>query len=176
MERSNGESQVAFRGRVLSVRVDPVVAKSGPTTREVVERPSAVAIVAETDAHEVVVIRQFRWAVGQFLYELPAGVVDPGEAPLAAAKRELAEETGYRAREWAPVYHYFVSPGYSTEVVHLYQARSLTPGEAHGDPDEDIQVELWTKSQAIEKIRQGFVQNGILLMGLQWWLKGATGV
>lgn len=170
MERAHGTPQVVFAGRVLTVRVDPVLAKSGETTREVVVRVPAVAIAAETSRGELVVIRQHRWAVGEDLYELPAGVMDVEESPLAAAQRELSEETGFTAGTWEDIVSYYPSPGYSTEVVHLFHAVDLTAGEAHGDPDEEIAVEYWSPAQARQHLAAGHVKNGILLIGLHWWL------
>lgn len=170
MERGNGDSKTVFAGRVLTVRVDPVVAKSGPGTREVVVRPAATAVVAETDSGELVVIRQFRWAVGEPLFELPAGMIEPGEPALSAAQRELEEETGWRADEWTLVFDFFTSPGYSTERMVLYYARQLRPGTAHGDPDEEIAVHQWSRAKARRMLHEGQLRNGILLLGLSWWL------
>lgn len=170
VEKSNGPSQTAFAGRVLQVRVDAVVARSGPTSREVVIRPPAVAIIAESHRGEIVVIRQFRWAVGETLYELPAGLVDPGESPEEAARRELAEETGYRAKEWRPLFEMYTSPGFTTERINLWLARDLSLGSPQWDPDEEIAVERWTRKRALEEVSSKAVHNGIFMAGLLWWL------
>ncbi len=170
MEELAGVPQVVFEGRVLSVRVDPVRAKSGPGIREVVVRPGAVAVVAENSRGEVVLIRQYRWAVGKHLIEIPAGLIDDGESPEEAARRELAEETGYRARQWSLLSSFYTSPGYSTEQLFLFHARDLTLGEAEGDPDEEISVEHWEKNRVRKALASGQFSNGILLVGLLWWL------
>ena len=174
VEELRGPSSVAFQGRVLTVRVDPVTAKGGPSTREVVERPRAAAVVAEGEDGRLVVVRQFRWAVSTCLDELPAGLIDPGEEPLAAAQRELAEETGYRAQTWQLLFDYYASPGYSTERVSLFSARGLAPGPRNLDPDEDIVVTGWSRQEAERYLAEGRVQNGILLIGVLWWLYGST--
>lgn len=174
VERENGSPTVVFRGRVLSVRVDPVIAKSGPTTREVVERPNAVAVIAEDDKGSVVVIQQFRWAVQTLLYELPAGLVEPGESALQAAQRELAEETGYVARQWEAVYDCFTTPGYSSERIALFYAHDLALGRPHGDADEEIAVKLWTPLQVRQYLRQTTTHNGVFVLGVLWWLQHNT--
>lgn len=174
MEKSNGPSQTTFAGRVLQVRVDPVMGRSGPGFREVAVRPQAVAVIAESVRGEIVVIRQFRWAVGDTLYELPAGLVDPGEGPEAAARRELAEETGYRARVWRPLFDMYTSPGFTTERISLWSAQELTLGPSKWDPDEEIVVERWTRQRALEEVAAKVVHNGIFVAGLLWWLARPT--
>ncbi len=172
MEERRGPSSVVFQGRVLSVRVDPVTANGGASTREVVERPHAAAVVAERDDGRLVIVRQFRWAVSAYLDELPAGLIDAGEDPLTAAQRELAEETGFRAQRWAPLFEYYASPGYSTERIALFSASGLSLGTRDLDPDEDIAVTAWTRDEAAAYLAQGRIQNGILLIGVLWWLYG----
>ncbi|AEJ41421.1 NUDIX hydrolase [Sulfobacillus acidophilus TPY] len=172
MEKSRGKSHIAFQGRVLTVRVDPVEAKSGPTTREVVERRPAVGIVAETPDQRVVVIRQFRWPVQDTLWELPAGLIDAGEEPVQAAARELAEETGYRAQHWQLLHHYYSSPGFTTEEIYLFSASDLTEGDCRPDSDEEIERDLWDADQVRRALANGDVRNGIALIGLYWWLSG----
>ncbi|MCY0900367.1 MAG: NUDIX hydrolase [Firmicutes bacterium] len=170
MEERRGDPEVVFRGRVMTVHVDPVTAKSGPTTREVVDRVPAVAVVAETAGGSLVVVRQFRWAVQSWLYELPAGMVNAGEAPLAAAIRELEEETGYRATHWQLLYRYYSSPGYSNEMLYIFYAQGLERGTPHYDADEELEVITWTRQEAAEHLASGEVLNGMLLIGVSWWL------
>lgn len=161
---------MVFEGHTLSVRVDPVWAKSGAVTREVVVRVPAVAVVAESDEGKLVMVRQFRWAVGEELYELPAGKVDPGEDPLMAARRELREETGFDAETWEFVHGFYPSPGYTSERIDMYYASSLKQKGTRLDPDEEIQVELWSREDVENQLRSGAVRNGIALSGLYWWL------
>jgi nudix-type nucleoside diphosphatase (YffH/AdpP family) len=170
METPNGPGRVVFAGRVLSVRVDPIWAKSGPTTREVVQRPPAVVIVAEDPLQRLVVIRQFRWAVRDWLVELPEGLIDPGEEPLNAAQRELAEETGFTAKTWVPLFRVYPSPGFSDEIIHFFFANNLRAGRAHGDADEEITVDFWSRSQAVQAIGADGIHNGLFVTGILWWL------
>lgn len=170
METRLGPGTTVFAGRVLSVRVDPVSIKGRSTSREVVQRAPAVGILAETADHRLVMIKQFRWAVGQWLWELPAGVVEPGEDPLSTAKRELAEETGYQAESWQLLFRYYPSPGYTDEVIYLYFASQLHQGKSHPDPDEEIAVELWDADRVQQYLKSSTTLNSIWLIGVQWWL------
>jgi ADP-ribose pyrophosphatase len=154
------EREVVYEGRVLGVSVE----RWGPARREIVERSPAVAIVATDAAGNLVLVRQLREAVRRVLVELPAGVIDGDEAPLETAQRELAEETGYRGGEWRAGPVYWATPGYSRERVHLFFAEGVEPGEAAGDPDEPVEVELWAGHE-IEP-RLGEVEDSKTLIGL----------
>ncbi|MBX5466554.1 MAG: NUDIX hydrolase [Firmicutes bacterium] len=168
-EEAAGPGTVVFAGRTLAVRVDPVQIGGRATTREVVVRVPAVAVVAENANGAVLVIRQFRWAVGQWLWELPAGKVEAGESPEATARRELEEETGWRARIWEAVGRFFPSPGYTQEQVHLFYATDLHPGQAGGDADERVTVAFWDAQAVDAALAAGAVENGIAWLGLLWW-------
>ncbi|MCL5971536.1 MAG: NUDIX hydrolase [Firmicutes bacterium] len=170
METPQGPGKTVFSGKALSVRVDPVSVKGRETSREVVQRAPAVGIIAETADRRLVVIRQFRWAVGHWLWELPAGVVNPGEDPLATAKRELAEETGYHTDSWQFLFRYYPSPGYTNEEIHLFYASQVRHGTPHPDPDEEITVELWDKERLRQQLRSSATLTSIWLIGVQWWL------
>ena len=170
METRQGRGKTVFNGKVLSVRVDPVSVNGRSTSREVVQRAPAVGIVAETPNRHLVTIRQFRWAVGQWLWELPAGVVNPGENPLATAKRELDEETGYQADSWQLLFRYYPYPGYTNEEIHLFYASQLRQGRPHPDPDEEIAVELWDAERLQQRLKSPETLNSIWLIGVQWWL------
>ncbi len=129
-----------YAGRVVSLRLDDVELPSGRAeTREIVEHRGAVAIVALTPTRDVLLVRQFRSAVGRRLLELPAGTMEPGETGEACAQRELAEEVGMRAERWRPLGSVFPSPGFLTEVVHLFVADDLSPQTAAAE-EEDLEV------------------------------------
>jgi ADP-ribose pyrophosphatase len=135
-------SRRVYEGRIISLRVDEVMLSDGTmTVREVVDHPGAVVIVALDDDRNVYLVRQYRYAIAKSLLELPAGTLEPGEAPLAAAKRELREEVGLVAAEWRSLGSFFSSPGILNEELHVFLARGLTQEEAAPDFDEELTVE-----------------------------------
>ena len=138
--------------------------------REVVEHIGAVTVVATAEDDRVVLVRQWRHAVGRALWELPAGTREPGEDPAATARRELTEETGYGAAAWRELGHGPVSPGYSSEEIWFYEARGLTAGESTPDPDELLDVELFDAAQLSAMARGGEIDlktlAGLALAGI----------
>src|SRR5690606_37881018 len=114
------ESESVFEGKLLKVRRDRVRLPNGrEATREYIKHPGAVVVMALLDDDHVVMVRQYRYAVQQLILEFPAGKLDPGEAPLDCAQRELMEETGYSARQWTPLGQMHLAVGYSDEVIHI---------------------------------------------------------
>lgn len=141
-EEKKIKSEMVYRGAILNLRRDTVTALKGQAYREVVEHNGAVAVVPLTEDGKVIAVKQFRYPVGRAVLEIPAGKIDDGETEtLTAAKRELREETGYQAEK----FHYLgkISPSvaYTEEVIHLYAATGLTPGETEFDEDEAIEIE-----------------------------------
>ena len=135
------ESQRLYEGAILNLRRDKVTASSGTAYREIVEHNGAVAIVALTDENRIVMERQYRYACGRAILEIPAGKIDKGETdPVAAAVRELREETGYTASEIIHLGDVNPSCAYSEEVIHIYLMRGLTKGERELDDDEVIEL------------------------------------
>lgn len=135
------DSKSAFEGRRINLRVDTVELPSGrETTREIVEFPNCVAIVAIDSEDHVLLVRQYRTAVGRMLLEIPAGKLEPDEHPLKAVHRELREETGYSAKSVDDMGGFYASPGYSTEYLHLYLAMDLTNHNEIPDGDEIANV------------------------------------
>ena len=134
-------SEYIYRGRVVTLRVDTVRMPDGKETkREVVEHHGAVAIVPRLDAETVLLIRQFRQAVGEVLLEIPAGTLEDGEDADACAVRELEEEIGYRAGTMRRMFSQYLAPGYSNEVLHAYFAEGLVQTQTNADEDEEIEV------------------------------------
>ncbi|HET9050320.1 MAG TPA: NUDIX hydrolase [Candidatus Dormibacteraeota bacterium] len=145
-----------YAGRLLRVFEDEVRLDDGTLTRrEVVEHRGAVAIVAADDSGRVVLVRQWRHAVGGTLWEIPAGTREIGEEAEATARRELAEETGYVADTWRFLARAAVSPGYSSELIGFYLATGLHPGTTRTDADERIDTMLATPAEVAELVRAG---------------------
>jgi ADP-ribose pyrophosphatase len=150
-------SRLIYAGKVVSLRVDEIALREGRrATREVVEHPGAVVIIALDDSGKVALVRQYRHAIKRYLLELPAGGLEPGEEPLAAARRELREEVGVDAARWTALGHFFSSPGFANEILHVFLAQELEPAHAEPDEDEDLAVvrcslsELYDHPERIE--------------------------
>ena len=165
-------SKLAFQGRVFNVFTDTLLEPGGHRhTKDVVRHNGSVVMLAVDERKnpadpDVILERQYRHAAGQYLIELPAGSRNPGEAPLAAAKRELIEETGYRARRWNMLIRYFASPGFLGEWMQIYLARDIREGTARPELDEQIEVLRMPLSQAMKMIAEGKIHDGKTLIGL----------
>jgi ADP-ribose pyrophosphatase len=166
-------SRTVYTGQVLKLRVDEVRMPGGEVKiREVVEQPGAVGVVALDDAGWVVLIRQYRHAVGDWLIEVPAGLLDvPGEKAYRTAARELAEEAGLIARQWDLLIDLRNSPGLSTEAVRVYLARDLAPvpdADRHAGVDEesDLGVHRRPLDEAVAAVFTGEIQNALAVSGL----------
>jgi len=134
-------SRRVYNGRIVALRVDEVELPNGRhTVREVLEHPGAVAIVPVDDDGQVVLVRQFRYATGQSLLEIPAGTLTRGEDPIKAAERELREETGLEAERVSLLAEFYPSPGVSTEYMWVFLAQGLRPADGHSEEDEFIEV------------------------------------
>ncbi len=160
-------SRAAFAGRFISVTVDEVELPDGRAAmREIVHHPGAVAVVPLLDDGRVIMIRQYRQAAGKVLWELPAGVLEQGEEPESCARRELAEEVGQAPGELVHLFSTYTSPGFSTELIHIFLARGLRGVAASGEPDENIRAVPVALSDAVEMVRRGEVQNAAAVCGL----------
>jgi 8-oxo-dGTP pyrophosphatase MutT (NUDIX family) len=160
-----------YAGRLLHVFEDEVRLADGTVSRrEVVEHPGAVAIVAADDQGRVVLVRQWRHAVGGAIWEVPAGTREQGEDPAATAPRELAEETGYTADRWRALGEAGVSPGYSRELISFFLATGLRAGATNTDHDERIDVMLAGPDDVRDLVRSASVDcktlAGLALAGL----------
>lgn len=165
-ERRTASSQV-FRGRVISLRVDTVELPDGRTaTREVVDHPGAVVLAALTAARELLLVRQYRYAIGQATLEVPAGTLHPGEEPQACAARELREETGYEAGRLTLLQRFYSTPGFTTERMFLYLAEDLRPGPPSPDEDEYLRVEAVPLPRALRMAEQGEILDAKSLVAV----------
>ena len=165
------------KGNFLEVRRDHVRLPDGSqATREYVVHPGAVAIVPLLDDGRLVLERQFRYPVGRVLLEIPAGKIDPGEDTLACAQRELLEETGYQAREWARAGVVHNAAAYSTEGIEIWFARGLSAGTQRLDVGEFIELCLMTEAELEHRAATGELSDVKTLIGLMWLQKWRAGL
>lgn len=162
-------STLVFDGKLLKVRSDTVRLPNGRIAeREYIEHPGAVAVIALTDAGELVMERQFRYPLGRDMIELPAGKIDPGEDPLDTARRELKEETGYTAEHWRHVATINIAIAYSTERIEIYLARGLKSGSTKLDDEEFLEVFTLPLATALDWVRNGKITDAKTVSGLFW--------
>ncbi len=160
-------SQRVYEGRLINLRVDTVRLENGKlTTREIVEHPGAVAVVALDEDDSVVLVRQFRKAAERELLEIPAGTLEEGENPTVCAQRELEEETGYRAKRLEQIGGIYTSPGFCTEFIYFYLATGLQKGRSAPEDDEAIETVKVHFSDIPDLIRRGEICDGKSIAGL----------
>jgi len=169
-------STLVYDGKLLKVRSDTVRLPNGRTTeREYIEHPGAVAVIALTDAGELVMERQFRYPLGRDMIELPAGKIDPGEEPLDTARRELKEETGYTADQWRHVGTINIAIAYSDERIEIYLAKGLRGGGSKLDDEEFLEVFTLPLATALDWVREGKITDAKTVSGLFWAEKLLSG-
>jgi ADP-ribose pyrophosphatase len=165
------KSKLAYQGKVFSVYTEEVREPNGvEAQRDVVRHSGSVVVLAVDETTDpadplIVIERQFRHAADQYLLELPAGRVEPGENVLAAAKRELIEETGYRAKKWTKLVRYYASPGFVGEWMEIYLATGIVAGTAEPEDDERIEVRLMPLSQLLKMCAEGSIHDGKTIVG-----------
>jgi ADP-ribose pyrophosphatase len=161
-------SERPFEGKLISVRVDHVTLDNGNTaTREIVEHPGAVGILA-WDGARVALVSQWRQATGQLLLEIPAGTLDHGESPRATAERELGEECGLAAERWDQGPSFFTAPGFCTERLTLFLATNLSDVEADAPEDELLDRSWLTLVEAVAAVDAGRVIDAKSVAGILW--------
>ena len=166
-----------FKGALLDVRRDVVALPDGMrATREYIVHPGAAVVVPILDDGRLVLERQFRYPVGRVMLEFPAGKLDAGETPLTCAQRELVEETGYRAREWALAGTLHNAMAYCTEVIHILFARGLRSGERALDVGELIELALLPEAEIEASAVRGELTDAKTLIALMWLQKWRSGV
>ena len=160
-------SKKIYDGRIINLRVDEVALPDGKTSkREIVEYAGAVAVVPINEKGELLLVRQYRYAVGETLLEIPAGKIEPGEDYASSAGRELTEETGYTAGNLKHLISFYSTPGFTNEQIHLFLATELSLKKQSLDEDEFIDVETVSMKQAPEMIMSGKIRDAKSVAGI----------
>jgi len=166
------KSEVIFEGKSFGVRRDELIEPTGVrTVREVVTHPGSVVVLPVRPDGKIVLVRQYRHATGQYLWELVAGRMEKGENPRKGAARELVEETGYRAKKFTVFLELFPTPGFLEERMYLLLAEGLSAGEAEPEEDEKLIVRAYSKKQLEEMIRSGKMRDAKSIAGLLFYFR-----
>ena len=164
-------SEMIYQGRVFGLRRDEVVEPSGVrTTREVITHPGSVVVLPVLRDGRIVMVRQYRHATRQYLWELVAGRKEPEETPKQGAARELLEETGYSAKRFKVFLDVFPTPGFLEERMYLLLAEGLTAGEAQPEEDEKIEVRAYRLKELKQMIKSGRLRDAKSIAGILYYL------
>jgi ADP-ribose pyrophosphatase len=159
-----------YNGKIVKVQVDTIRSESGKTAlREVVVHPGGVTAVPVLEDGRIILIRQFRYPIGKFILELPAGKLDSGQTPIETMARELEEEIGYSAEQLIPECTFYTTPGISNETIHLFIAQNLTPCPQRLEEGEHITLESYTVEECLQKIIDGEITDGKTILGILWY-------
>ena len=165
-------SKISYKGPVFQVTTDDVVEPGGVRARrDVIHHSGSVVVLPVDDTGrepKVLLERQYRHAAQSYLWELPAGRIDEGETELAAAKRELIEETGYRAQHWKRILNFYASPGFLGETMSIYMATGLRQGEAEPEEDERIVTRMFPLAALVDNVLRGKIRDGKTIAGVLW--------
>ena len=160
-------SDLIYTGKTIQLRVDTVeTPNKGYQKSEIIEHKGAVGIVAITNDNKIVLVKQYRKAIEKELFELPAGKIEIGESPLDCAIRELKEETGYSAKNLKLIHKYYTTPGFSNQLVFIYLAQNLTPGESHLEEDEFLEVYEFDREEAYNMVMNNEICDSKTVIGL----------
>ena len=161
------DSQLIYEGAIMNVRKDTVTVRDGKTSfREIVEHNGGAAVVALKENGNVVMVKQFRKPFERDVLEIPAGKIEKGEDPKETVIRELKEETGYTADNVELLCKFAPSVGYTTEVLYIYKATGLTPGETDFDPQESLDTVEYPLSEVVDMIKEGKIMDGKTMVGI----------
>lgn len=165
-------SKIVYEGKVFGIRRDEVVEPGGVRTmREVITHPGSVVVLPVLDDRRILLIRQYRHATRQYLWELVAGRIDAGENPRKAAARELMEETGYRAKTFKTFLDVFPTPGFLEERMYILLAKGLTAGEAHPEADEKITNQAFKRKELEAMIQHGKIRDAKTIAGVLFYFR-----
>jgi ADP-ribose pyrophosphatase len=180
-------SRISYQGPVFSVTTDEVEEPGGVRARRDVIRHSGSIVILAVDESaampgkkkmraepSILLERQYRHAAQSMMWELPAGRIDDGETALTAAKRELLEETGYSARRWKRILHFYVSPGFLDETMTIYLAQGLKAGEAQPEEDERIETHFFPLSEAQQMALNNRIRDAKTIAGILWLAQTTT--
>jgi ADP-ribose pyrophosphatase len=165
-------SRLVYRGGIFRVRQDVVAeprpgrGQGRPVVREIVEHRGSVVVLPVLNDGRVLLVRQYRHATGGFLWELVAGGIDAGETPAGAARRELSEETGWVAGRLERLTSFFPTPGFLSEVMHVFRATKLRAGRARPEEDEALEVRAFRRAELERMLRRGELRDGKTILGL----------
>lgn len=163
-------SKILYKGPVFGVRRDEVLEPTGVRAiREVITHPGSVVVLPVLPDGRIILVRQYRYATRQFLWELVAGRINPGEKPRQAAVRELIEETGYRAKRFRVFLDVFPTPGFLEERMYILLAEGLSPGEAEPEEDEKITAKAFTRRELEDRMRQGQLHDAKSVAGILYY-------
>lgn len=161
-----------FQGRIIGVRVDDVIYPNGNRSDvEIVEHNGGVCVIAQPDPASIVLVRQFRPAIGRELWEVPAGKLDGDEDTAVAARRELLEETGYRCRSLRKLWTFYSAPGFCSELLHLYVAEGLIAGEPQPEADEVLHVQTFKVADVQLMIERDEIPDAKTQVAIAWALR-----
>ncbi|NOX96906.1 MAG: NUDIX hydrolase [Nitrospirae bacterium] len=167
MEEKTSKSRQVYKGKIINLRIDEVILPNGKEAiREIVEHQGAVAAVPLLPGGEVILIRQFRKPVEEVIYEIPAGKLEKGEEPRSCAERELEEEIGYRAGKLKKLLSFYPSPGFSSELIHLFLATHLEKKQQNLESDEFLEPVILKFKEALKMIEEGTIKDGKTITGL----------
>ncbi len=157
-----------YKGRIVNLNLESVTLPNGATVElEVIHHPGAAAVVPLKEPRTVILIRQYRHAVGGYIYEIPAGKLHPGEDPRECALREMEEEIGYKAGALEHVVSTYTTPGFTDEVIHIYKATQLGRGKQNLGRDEVLDIAEFPLEKTIAMIREGVIKDAKTIVGLQ---------
>jgi len=157
-----------YQGKIIDLSVETVTLPNGVTAElEIITHPGASAVVPLKDDQTVVMIRQYRHAVGGYIYEIPAGKLHPGEDSRDCAIREVEEEIGYKVGTLEPLLSFFTTPGFTDEIIHIFIGKDLTPGTQDLGEDEVLEIVEMPLAKTLALIKDGTIKDGKTIIGLQ---------